>query len=413
MSNRWRRALAAVGVLVPALAALVFIARFRVTAPSGDQLDFAPLFDRLYRHTLTLGDLYRHHFGQQLPVPRLAFLAIGHVTRYANTVEQYVGWCLLATIAWAWSSELRRAGASRLACVPIAFWVFALRQHENLSNSWQLQVFLSTAATVWCFHFLSARLPAALGCAWLASESFVTGFLVWPVGAFVLWRRRAGRRALAIWCAAGFAELAIYTSLAPRLGHPRALQSLGHPLAALRYAVGMLGATLTSSEPAAMVLGAALLVLGAAVAWRLIAARAPGLALPMLLVAAGHVVMVTAGRLAFGQPLSSRYTTLTLEAIVAIYVGLARLDGWRAARPIRWALVAVTALALPWTTADTLAEARAFRDLDRMHAALLADFRHRTDAELGNMDDGADGAAVRASAEILERYRLNVFRQLQ
>ncbi len=369
--------------LLPALAAAVYVWRFRLGIPYWDGWELVPDVQKLYAGTLTLADLWRPHNEHRLFLPRLILLGLARLTRWNDGYEVALNLAAAGATAALLVAQWRRSAAalglpSALPLVPLlTLLVFALTQWENWLWGWQFIFYLETLTAVAAVLLLTtwtgsgARLAGAAVCALAASFTLSLGLLAWPVGLGLLlaagWangvpaRRTAGAGAL--WVLLGLGVYTLYFSggHAPAAGG--LLAALGQPAAYAHYVLNYLGAAVLTYD-VAFVAGALGLAAGA---WALVvlarrsgARRAHAAALlPWVglgIWAVSGALLIGASRLPLGthQAIASRYVTLSypfwVSVVALLYVAAApparsAFERWQRAA-LRVGLAGITALVL-------------------------------------------------------------------
>lgn len=338
--------------LLPPLLALAYIQAFGVDCVFMDSLHFPGYVEKWQQGTLTFQELNSQHNEHRFLFPRLVMLPLALATHYDTVTEMYVGWgflCLSAVPVFLLCRRLYADGwTAAAAFVPAAWVLFSLRQSLNLLWGWQLTFFMANAfllLSMYCLERarrLDGWLLAAAATGVVASFSFSSMLLIWPVGVVLLalkrpWQEAATRTAsglaLLAWAAAGILVWVAYFTDYHKPGHhPSLAYGLHHPWEALRFLCLYLSNPLGLSRDMRVAGGAALLVLyaGAAVVafrrWRA-GAPLPGMPLGMILFVLGAGLITTVARAGFGpdQALAAHYQTFTGLGLVGLYLSILSL----------------------------------------------------------------------------------------
>src|SRR5215211_1211150 len=112
-----------------------------------------------------------------------------------------------------WRLYRRSGGSDLLLFAPLAWLACSLAQYENLLYGMMTCHWFTVLGIVWALVCLDrpgfGGFAGAVFFGFLASFSILNGFLIWPVGVFLLLAR--GRRlASAAWLAVGLAAVALY-----------------------------------------------------------------------------------------------------------------------------------------------------------------------------------------------------------
>ena len=179
-------------VLVPPLVLLGLLFVFRGwNVPWGDDVSMCPLFDKLYRSTLTPGDLWESYQGHRIFFPRLLELAFGRVDHWNLNVDIGLVYLLLAAdlalLCWL-LHDLRPvvSGRTRVILAGLcSLSVFSANQEENWMNGFMLNLSLSVTCVLAGTVLLAKRgatfstLLACIAAGTVASYSFGNGVTYW------------------------------------------------------------------------------------------------------------------------------------------------------------------------------------------------------------------------------------------
>lgn len=422
------RALALLALL-PWLWAVATQWRYHVDVPYWDQWELVGSLG----HVPSFGELFALHNEHRLLVPRASMLALaaasGWDTRWelaANALLAAAGYLVVLRQARRTTAGLAPGGAH--LPVALALLLFSLCAWENWLWGWQLQVFLCALGVAGACSLLAApsldarRLAAAALLAALASYSFGSGLVVWPVGALLLAaREEPGRgRRVGAWLAAAAVALGVYAvglKVVP-LGGERELLKVG------AYVQVYVGAPLAPTNSWGALAAGGVAIVGAPLlaSHLLRAGRLTRLELlpwaGMLAFTLGAAALTAWGRAGLGvnQARASRYTTLGLLAWAAIVVLLEalarpRADGAPVDRRVRLGARAAIGLILLLATIGSFegrSLARAHhRHLQAVPAALLAG--RRDDELLRRIYP--DPAIARERLALLEARGWSIFRE--
>lgn len=197
------------------LAVLVgFVAFHGVDVPYWDQWLLVPLMEDFHEGQLEVADLWAQHAAHRIFFPRLVFLSLAGVSGWnirwelALNVVLACGIFLVATSlirgAWHEGSPVPRW----LIAPAVSLLVFNLNQWENWSWGFQIVMFLSSVAMLGGLGLLIRgadrlrNVVAAAGLGVVASFSFASGLLFWPLGLPLVMVPRRGRLPrLLVWSA--------------------------------------------------------------------------------------------------------------------------------------------------------------------------------------------------------------------
>ena len=423
-------------LILPAVLALLFIKHYAVNVCAWDDIDEARLFDKLYTGHLSFGDLFALHNEHRVFTGRIATLLFGVLTHLNEVDMCYFSWFLICLTCFVFYLALVRIFKSRetalVALIPIVWVMFSLRQTQNLIQgeaSFQIFVILFFLLAI---YFLATstglrwRFALSVACGVLGTYSMANGLLVWPIGLIViLWIRQSQPKEIrrpylkmaAIWSLVAIAVFISYFINSPGIGGPSKTEFLlQHPLSGLLYFVEAMG-SLMYYKYLAYIAGLLLLSLCAFVLVTIVfqtkARLSTALSLSLILFGVSSAVLLAWARLPFGieEVLSGRYTTYTNPGIVGLYLGIISLKTkYMDVKPFLVGFLTsliVLGLAVSYITAIQI-EAPLYTGIGKWQAYYLSTFRVQSCENMKILYPG-DCQVPREGAEVLEKYRLNVF----
>jgi hypothetical protein len=208
-----RRILPALATLVPPAAALAFILAFAVDAPHIDDWTLLPVIANAHAGSPELTDYWALHNEHVVLFPRAVAAALSLATGWdlrMQIVASFAFFC--GTLAFAGVVLRRVPGMSPWALPVASCFIFSLHTTDNWLWASQLYAAMALFGAVGAFALLGAdrvgtgRVLAATALGIVASWSFLSGMIAWPIGVLVLLAREqpsgtARVRALLIWCA--------------------------------------------------------------------------------------------------------------------------------------------------------------------------------------------------------------------
>lgn len=454
----WPLALS-VAALLPPLYLVWIVLTQTVDLPFADQWALLPLLERSYQGTLTLRDLWAQHNEHRLLFPRLIMVVLARLSGWNTHVELLANIALAAGIFGVLAYQVRATARlikmAWLFLLPaLSLAIFSLNQAENWWSGWNIQIFLNvlavSASIVLLAHPAKSwwRLALAALCGFVATYSYSTGLLIWPIGALALLPAARGSARdwlrLGAWCAAGVIVIGSFfyaytwneqaSPLTAILRNPRPYLTytatyLGAPptRGAVEYLFGALtgdtraicnlgdSALCGHVNRAAIAAGIAGLALFIGSSWALLRVCSLPTILPYLALggyALSTGMLTSLGRAVYGnhQALAQRYattTTLFWIALVTLLALCARVYADR--RVVRAGALGVIALVTLLIGLSTLQG----RDHFRWQYEFLAPARQ--ELLLLNNDEllqriYPDPQVVRDGAEVLRQHRLSVFR---
>lgn len=449
-----------VAAILPPLYLLWMVLTRTVDVPFADQWALLPLLDRSYQGTLTLRELWAQHNEHRLLFPRLMMLVLARLSGWNTHVEMLANIALalgsFGVLAYQVRATARATKTAWLFLLPLlSLAIFSLNQGETWWGGWNIQIFLNvlavSASTVLLAHPAQSWWTLALAalCGFVATYSYSTGLLIWPIGgvALLALAARGSARDLlraGAWCLAGAIVIASFfydytwNGQAPPLsaifGNPRpyltyAATYLGAPptRGAVEYLFGVVTGDVraicnlgdsdlcTYVNNAAITAGIAGLALFLIAAWALLRVCSLQTMLPYLalgLYALSTGFLTSLGRAVYGnhQALAQRYATTTTLFWIALITLLA-LCGQvyadrRLARVGSFSILGLLALLIGLSTLQG-------PDHFNWQYEFLAPARQ----ELLLLDNDEllqriypDPQVVRDGAEVLQQHRLSVFR---
>lgn len=408
---------------------------YSVDYPYYDQWDFVPFLEKAYSHQLTWQDFWAQHNEHRLVFPRLLMLVLARISHWniylellANLVLAGLTWLVLCAQAKSSGRQVHE-GTNVAVYLMLTLLVFSLSQWQNWFFGWQLQEFMNVLAVVLTLIALTWRGLPGLGLsiaacfALVASGSFASGILVWPIGLILLLlqRRERGkyfRYELLAWAALGsavtWAYLKDYTT--PSY-HPPLASALAQPLHCALYILAYLGQPVWNLDPIiSIILGLIGLLLWSTSLTQLILSRIPLSTLSpwigMALYAIFTACLTALGRVDNGldQAMSSRYVTMAnlLWIPVAIqFYWVARInDGPLVRRSLAFKFCVLCALVV------TASFVGAYRWAERHHAytALRGEVLQGYDLEALRTIYPPDPAVILDRRVALERLHLSIFK---
>jgi len=237
------------------LAPLIF--KYSVDIPQWDEWEYVPLFEKLSRGSLTIADLFRQMNEYRQFFPNLVIVALGWLTRGDVRYEMlasFLAACLISFNVYR-LVECTIGGdrLPRLLLFLIAnLFIFSPSQYQNWLQGQQLVYYFPIACVTGCLlvaysHWnLKTKFVVCAFLSVISTFSSANGILCWLVVLPVLIvadRLSARRRLWLAWmiglCSS--AGLYLYHYQKP-LSSPSPFTALFHPLLAITYFLGFLGA---------------------------------------------------------------------------------------------------------------------------------------------------------------------------
>lgn len=434
--------------IVPSILCLLFIELYGINVVHWDQLEFIPLLDNFQHGTLSFSDFFAQHNEHRIFFPRLAMLLIASITNYNNRAEMFFGWVLLCIICYLLYiiynkiSQADKIKYGIISFIPVAWLVFSFRQWENLLWGWQIQIFMSTLFFILAIYLLERMFIQkdkkfftfilAVLSGIVSSFSFANGLLTWPIGLVQILiscrqknytEKRLFRITVWAWGLIGvLVSLLYFTGYTKPGHHPSLFYFLRHPISSFNYLVVSIGSPLAVEKYTAAGIGCLLLFLYFYVIIFFVAKKYKNkIAIPyfvtifsLVLFSIFSAVLFTLGRSGFGveQALSSRYTTITILGVIGIYFFALNITSinFKFKNIIFGMLLSSIIIGIISSYLSGIKagkETREFRSINRYY---LMTYNFQSDENLKRLYSNL--LKVRKGAQILEKYKLNVFANL-
>jgi hypothetical protein len=433
-------------ILAPAYIALRFVQVNGVNVPYWDDWRVVMLLTKAFDRTLGWRDIFAPANEHYTAFPYMASLVLAFLTKYNTTAPMFLNvlliGCTSVVLYLFVRGSVSTAQEALLIFLPVPWLLFSVRQAETLLIEAGLSSFIVNVCAVGAFYGLSKSRGvdrwylAAFGAGLVASLSFATGLLLWPLGLLqMLLARYRGRTRTAgaarstsatrivAWCLVGTCLFGLhyYNYAIGRVGDPIRASSTAvlreHPEQVALYYVTVIGGAFLNDRVPAQALGIVLVALQVIVVGLVV--RRPSelgrLSVPLglMLFSLGCVVMIALGRVGLGiqQAMESRYATITLPGLVGLYLVTALAIHRR-----RWPIVGsqglgllVGLLAFGILAAHIVGEADGARrsEARRMVAYYVRTFDLQSDRNLRAVFPAP--VIVRAHAPALRARRMTVF----
>jgi hypothetical protein len=334
-------------IVTPLIIEILYLNRFAVNVPFWDHWAFVSLLRALSTKNSEwfLRLLWNQHNEHRLLFPRLVFLLLSKISNWNVVAEIYFSLFLACLSLIGLGLIYKKACRGSLwGFIPISWLVFSLGQWENILWGWQMQIYLQVLGLILGIYLLSSKTvkstALAIVCGVIASFSFNSGLVIWPVGLLLLVVLRAERKCLALWGLAGALVItAYYTDYTAPTSHPSLTAVFSNPLIAVKFFLANVGSLLGGGDiNLSMTMGACviatLFVLLCKKVWTVLRT---GVHVPESDITVGSLVLlsllisaaITVGRVGFGlhAAIAPRYSTMSLLGIIGIYM-LLTMDDW-------------------------------------------------------------------------------------
>ena len=389
-------------VIAPLALPFLLVAGLGVNTVRLDEFYFVDFIRAVREGGDWLPELVKQHNEHRVIPTKLVMIPNALYLHWNRVAEMYVGafLCLFIVLSLWWLYR-RSGGSDPLLFAPVAWLVCSLAAYENLLygllNCHYFTVLGVVGALVCLDRPGFGGFAAAVFFGLLASFSLFNGFLVWPLGLFLLLARGRRPAVSVAWAAAGIAAVALYLpgfqfDIPARV--PLDL-SPGGFVKSGRYALAALGSPLAAGSIQWAFLIGALLVSTAAVTafgwWRNGRPRMREEALPAALLVFGLLscAMVSIGRVAMISPLQSRYVTHSSFALIGAYLlactAQRRRGDTSGASPRLAAVLSLVVVGLAAANLKGYEMARAWRWERLQEKFLLQTFDRQTDESVARL----------------------------
>jgi len=339
------QALTAAGFGVPVALYIWMVHTYAVNLVVNDQFDDVTVIRGSYVHFFDWHLLWGQHNETRIFVSNLVAVMLAHFDHFNVVDEDYLSAFLLlgAVGLLMWAHKRRSPNVPWLYYCPVAFLLLTVAQWQNSLWGFQLAWYLTMFCLMAAIFFVdrldlnawSLALAATFGV--VGSLSLIQGFLIWPLGLFLMYHRKRLRLALPWLIVAAATAIVYFRNFNTNLGAPYPGYASQHPWASLRFFVFAAGDILgvqpqgdyaSKGYPLITLFGVVLLIVAAWVVVTLGVRRDDDTGTPigvtLILFATLFDLMVTKGRIIFGYAGAgaSRYTTFDILFLCGIYLAL-------------------------------------------------------------------------------------------
>ncbi len=335
-ATRWTDLVVWALILTPLALQAWLIYRLGVNAPIQDDWIYLPFVRRVAQGSEWVSWLWRQHNENRYVIVSLV-IALNTMLTGWNMVGQ-MAFGLVPTalsLRGVWLLYRRADNTSPWLFIPAAWLLTNWSQYHNYLFGLQIGFLCAVCGVIWTAYCLNrgTRLYFALAllCALFATASAASGLFVWWMGLAQLVGQRAQKRLIALWSIVAVVVYALYFSgFNPTRSNGALASTFRDPLHAVQFGLTLLGAAFgTNQVGLSQVLGVALLVILAALLvwlWRVRQFPNEGewgaLALVIFALVICAVITVGRGHNPLNDALTSRYISLTVLAVVGLYIVL-------------------------------------------------------------------------------------------
>lgn len=433
-------------IILPILLDLIYIKFYGVNVPFWDEWAFVPIIDKFYNNDLSFNDLFAQNNEHREFFARIIMLIAMYFTHYNTVAEMYIS-CSIAslTLLLLFIIYKQRFGlslTSLIGFIPVSWLLFDFRQFENILMGWTIHIYLAVFGLILAIFSLKNTkkidrmfILAILG-GIISSFSFLTGLVIWPLGFLLIIASKTNKILLgALWSLTGIVISYLYFHNWVKPGTPSILYSIENPLNSIAYMfiyigsffgmhihndIQIGGATIPGAQLlfifilAPFVMG--ILIVSATIISIILVIKNNLLEdisewIALIAFSFASAIITTIGRAGFGfeQALASRYVTLSLLAIIGLYLIALKLTNIKDKNYKIFYKIILFFIVLGFVfgyVAGTLAGEKISESRKEMAFNVLH-FTNASDESLKYIY--RDPRVIRDRAIILEKYRLNVF----
>jgi hypothetical protein len=250
---RKKRLIIIISLIFPIIL-IFFLVKYRIEAPVEMQWELAPLIDKAYTGTLSLRDLWELHNEHRPIFSRALLVYLAQITHWTVLYELLANVVCASITFFSLLHLLKKTeiqfGKTLIGIIPIiSLIIFSLNQSENWFGGFNIQIFMNVAAVTLGIVLLSVSEPnwaktlvaASLGI--IATYTFANGLLFWPLGIWILWKKKASWKLIILWVVVtAIAVLFYFPGYQKPAHHPSPWSFLASPVQALNYIFAYIGA---------------------------------------------------------------------------------------------------------------------------------------------------------------------------
>lgn len=434
-------------IILPIILDIIYIKFFGVNVPFWDEWRFVPVIDKFYNNYLSLNDLFAQNNEHRELFARIIMLISMYFTHYDTVTEMYIS-CGIASLTLFILFILYKQGfglslTSLIGFIPVSWVLFDFRQFDNILMGWTIHIYLAVFGLV--LSILSLKNTKKIGGIFIlailggviSSFSFLTGLVVWPLGFLLILVSKANKILLGtLWSLAGIVTLCLYfyNWVIPEKT-PSILYSIENPLNGIAYLfiyigsffgmhihsdIQISGATISGAQllfifvlisfvSGILIVLATIISIGLIIKNDLLKETSEWIVL--IAFSFASAVITTIGRASFGleQALASRYVTLSLLAIIGLYLIALKLSSIKNInyKILYNAILCFIVLGLFFGYSSGILAGEKISESREKIAFNVLHYNNASNESLSCAY--SNPSFVRDCAIILEKYRLNVF----
>lgn len=185
---RVKNSLVFLGIVIPAIQALIFIQLFGVNIPVWDDYEMGPVFTLFFNGDPAWVDkIFEQHNHSRIFFPKLIFIVDAIMTNWDLKVLMFLSWSVIGVSLVPVYFLLKKLDKNFVwLMIPISVVFYSPHQYENLLWGWQIQWYLTLASLLWAIFFLNrsgySNFLISIPLAIISSFSLLLGLLIWPIG---------------------------------------------------------------------------------------------------------------------------------------------------------------------------------------------------------------------------------------
>lgn len=416
-------------IAIPAILGILYINRFGVNVLNWDQWEIVPLIEKVFDNNITIYDIFPQHNEHRLIFPKIIMLALAYASHYNTIYEMYGSWFIslsnLILLFVFYKESFGVSSRSLLGFIPIPLLIFNFRQYENILWGFQIQIYLcilgflvsiymlKKSNSVSNLHYIFSILGGIL-----SSFSFANGLLVWPIGLLFSFILNKNLSIKIVWTGIASIVFFIYFYGWNRPSYQFSeLFIVEQPVRSATFFVANVGSPLSIQTILAVFIGIFLLtamVFEFIIILRNKLLKENSIWLSFILFSLASSLIITMGRAGFGVDfaLTSRYVTITTLGVIGIYfLSLSIYNNKTIKIPhasfLFGMIVLIFLLGILVGYVNGIHQGVAIEEQRLELTHILKTYNMQTNDNLIRLYPNVE--LVRQRADILRKYKLNVF----
>jgi len=413
-------------IVLPILLDIIYISFYGVNIPYMDEWEFVPQIDKFYNNSLSINDIFAQNNEHREIFARIIMLIAMHFTHYNTVAEMYIS-CGIASLTLfilfiLYQQRFGLTLTSLIGFIPVSWILFDFRQFENILMGWTIHIYLAVFGLILAIFSLKNTekidrmfILAILG-GIISSYSFLTGLVIWPLGLLLIIASKTKKISLgALWSLAGIVVSCLYFYNWVKPGGTSILYSIENPLKSIAYMFIYIGSFfgvrihpfLVSLALGILIVLASIIFINILIKNNLLQEASEWIALIVFSFASAIITTVGRANLGFEQALSSRYVTISLLAVIGLYLIALKLNSIKKYKILYKTVLCIIVFGL---VVGNIAGIFAGEEMSESREKIAFSVLHFTNASDESLNYAyPDHRFVRNCAAILQKNRLNVF----